>query len=72
MGDSNPQYRMDLALTHHEMGEHQRAINEYSEILKTYPDHIPALIGRATTYEAAGAHALANYDRQTAARVYPK
>ena len=72
MGDGHPEYQMDLALTHHEMGNYQRAIKEYSQIINTDPNHIPALIGRATSYEATGAHALADYDRQTAARVYPR
>ena len=67
VGNRLPEYRVDLAQTHHEMGNHQKAITEYSELLEEKPGYTPALLGRADSYQAIGAEKLALQDRRNAA-----
>ena len=69
VGSRIPEYRVDLAVTHHEMGNHDRAIAEYSQLIQDKPDYTPALSGRADVYEAIGAKELALKDRQAAASI---
>ena len=55
----------------HELGQHQRAIQDYDTAIRLKPDHAIAYNSRGVVYAALGQHQLAIRDYDTAIRLQP-
>lgn len=66
---SRADYFAQRGVAYHGRQEIDRAIADYSEALRLYPEQRTALAGRARAYEAKGDTARANADKEAAERL---